>query len=116
MTQMRNTPRSILLSASAYEGIDLKGDMGTFSVTFKAPFSALTPWNKAMNDKYAAFYHNQALSRFIQGIGRCLRSFDDEANIYLIDRCCGRFIKSAYVPSNIRNAQRFHDGLLAKAS
>ena len=116
IAQMRSRPRAVLISASAYEGIDLKGDLGTFSITFKAPFSALTPWNKAMNEKYASFYHNQALSRFIQGIGRCLRSYDDKANIYLIDRCCGRFIKSNFVPSNVRNAQRFHDGQLAKAS
>ena len=108
--ELSERSNAVLISPAAYEGIDLKGELGTFSITFKAPFSALTPWIKAMNEKYAAFYHNQALSRFIQGIGRCLRSYDDKANIYLIDKCCGRFIKSSFVPGNIRKAQRFHDG------
>ena len=104
--KMRARPDSVLVSASAFQGLDLKGDLGSFTITFKAPFPLWSPWMKSMNNRYQSYYHSQALSRFIQGLGRCLRNETDKASIYLIDRCCGRFIKSQELPDNIRNAKR----------
>ena len=106
LSELSNKPDGVLVSAAAHEGIDLKGDLGTFSVTFKAPFSALSPWVHAMKNRYYNFYFNMALSRFIQGLGRCIRTFDDKANIYLIDKCCGRFIRHEKIPRNIRLAAK----------
>jgi len=106
LQELTDNPRGVIVSASAYEGIDLYGDLGTFSITFKAPFPIFTPWIQAMNNRYYDFYNVQALSRFIQGLGRCLRNFNDKANIYLVDRCCGRYIKDRRIPANIRKARR----------
>lgn len=106
LADLRSVSNGVLLSASAHEGIDLKGDLGKFSVTFKAPFPMWSPWVQAMDSRYYNYYHSQALSRFIQGLGRCIRKFDDKATIYLVDRCCGRFIKDREIPANIRYAER----------
>ena len=106
LEELKNNPHGVLVSASAHEGIDLKGDLGKFSVTFKAPFPMWSPWVQAMDSRYYNYYHSQALSRFIQGLGRCIRKFDDKATIYLVDRCCGRFIKDREIPANIRYAER----------
>ncbi len=96
---------SVLISPSLYEGIDLKGDRGEFVIVFKYPFPFLTNWTRAMDRRYEGFYAAEALNRFIQGMGRCLRGPNDKCNIYLVDSNCKRFITGLNVPSNIRKAK-----------
>ena len=106
LEELKQKPDGVIISASAHEGIDLKGNLGIFSITFKAPYPVWSPWVQAMNSRYPNYYHSQALSRFIQGLGRCIRTFDDTANIYLVDLRCGRFIYDPEIPSNIRLAEK----------
>lgn len=95
----------VLVSPSSYEGLDLKGELGTFSVTFKKPWAYLTEWSKKMDEKFKGYYFSLCVSRFIQGMGRVIRTNEDKANLYHIDRC-GDLMDLDAIPSNIYNAER----------
>jgi ATP-dependent DNA helicase DinG len=76
----------VLISPSLSEGIDLKGDLGKFSIICKAPFASLgDPFIKKRSTMDSQWYQIETLRKFIQSCGRITRSADDITATYILD-------------------------------
>jgi Rad3-related DNA helicase len=76
----------VLISPSLTEGIDLKGDLGTFCVVCKAPFASLAdPFIKKRSSLDRQWYQIETLRKFIQSCGRITRSETDVTATYVLD-------------------------------
>ena len=85
---------TILISPSMTEGVDLKGSLSEFQILCKVPFPYLGDKvvKKKMN-KWKWWYNTQTIRTIIQSVGRSIRSEDDKAVTYILDRDWSR-IKS----------------------
>jgi Rad3-related DNA helicase len=80
-----STP-SVLISPSSTEGLDLKEDLGRFSIFVKVPFGFLgDQWIKKRMEMSQEWYQRRAVIDVIQGGGRVVRSADDKGNVYILD-------------------------------
>ena len=78
---------TILVSPSMAEGVDLKGDLSKFQVICKMPFPYLG--SKVVKKKMAKWdwwYNTQTVRTIIQSIGRSIRSENDVAVTYILDK------------------------------
>ena len=86
---------SVLFSASMWEGVDLKEDLGKFCIIATSPFMP----EKEEKNPYAAVKNRRNNDgkewssmrnafKFVQGIGRCVRGIDDRAVTYVLDDGC----------------------------
>ncbi|QMU54947.1 MAG: helicase [Nitrosopumilus sp.] len=79
-------PTGVLLSASLWEGVDLKDDMSRFQIIAKVPYPNYTEKRtKAKMSKFPKWYTSQTLTKLLQGFGRSIRSENDWAKTYVLD-------------------------------
>ena len=77
---------TVLLSPSLWHGVDLKDDLSRFQVILKTPYLSMQDRRtrvKAERDR--RWYMYASLVRFLQGIGRSVRSQEDRAITYVLD-------------------------------
>ena len=78
--------KTILLSPSMAEGVDLKGALSSFQVICKIPFPYLgDKVTKKKMQKWDWWYNTQTVRTIIQSLGRSIRSEKDEAITYILD-------------------------------
>lgn len=76
----------ILISPSAYEGIDLKDDLARFQIIIKAPYPDISDErNKYILEHNPNVYKMMTIYKIIQGMGRSTRSADDHSCVYCLD-------------------------------
>ena len=87
----QNSPKtSVLISPSSTEGLDLKDDLGRFSIFAKVPFGYLgDAWIKRRMQMSSEWYSRQALIDIIQGGGRVVRHENDWGCVYILDESFG---------------------------
>lgn len=77
---------SILILPAITEGLDLKGDLGRFSIFVKVPYGNLgDQWIKRRMEMSLSWYQRKAITEIIQGSGRVVRSDDDWGVTYILD-------------------------------
>jgi len=77
---------TMLISPSMYEGIDLKDDLGRFSIICKIPFSSLVdPQIKKRMEIDYEWYQWQTVLKIIQAYGRIVRSQKDWGYTFILD-------------------------------
>lgn len=95
--------KTVLISSSMSEGVDLKGELSEFQVLCKIPFPFLGDKvvKKKMN-KWSWWYNTETVRTIIQSIGRSIRSEDDKAVTYILDGDWKRIKSksSGMLPSN----------------
>ncbi len=80
------TLRSVLLSSSLWEGVDLKDDLSRFQIIAKIPYPPLSDKRtRTKMYKYPLWYSAQTLTRLLQGFGRSIRNERDWARTYVLD-------------------------------
>lgn len=81
-----NGGKAILLSPSCTEGLDLKHNLGRFSIVFKIPFGNLgDKWIKRRMELSKEWYSRTALYQTMQAAGRVSRDPDDMGTTYILD-------------------------------
>jgi Rad3-related DNA helicase len=77
---------SVLISPSLWEGLDLKGDLGEFLAMAKVPYPDFNdPVIQGLKDLDKNRYFEDTVMKIRQGVGRVIRSVDDEADIHILD-------------------------------
>ena len=78
---------TILISPSMSEGVDLRGKQSEFQILCKVPFPYLGDKviRKKMN-KWKWWYNTQTVRTIVQSIGRSIRSENDKAVTYILDK------------------------------
>ena len=83
---LRKSKNGILVSASAWEGIDLKDGLARWYVIYKMPWLDLSDKRISRIKSIShSWYSQKCITKLIQGMGRCVRSADDWAVGYCID-------------------------------
>ena len=76
----------VLVTPSAYEGIDLKGDLCRWQIMCKVPYPDLgDPQIRKRMERDAKWYQWLTAVRLIQTYGRGMRSEDDHCTTYMLD-------------------------------
>jgi Rad3-related DNA helicase len=76
----------LLISPSVTEGLDLKDDLGRFSIIAKTPYPYLgDAWVKRRSEISQKWYALQAMKSVIQASGRVVRNRDDWGTTYILD-------------------------------
>jgi Rad3-related DNA helicase len=83
---IKSKNKTVLLSPSMSEGVDLKGDLSKFQIICKVPFPYLGDKviKKKMN-KWNWWYDVQTVRTIVQSVGRSVRSENDTAVTYILD-------------------------------
>lgn len=77
---------SVLLSSSAWVGLDLKDDLSRFQIISKVPYPSLAERRiKLKMEKNHTWYSNMTLIKLLQGFGRSVRNETDYAKTYVLD-------------------------------
>jgi Rad3-related DNA helicase len=77
---------SVLISPSLWEGADLKGELGRFLVIAKVPYPDYKdPVVQGLKEIDKGRYFEDTVMKIRQGVGRVIRSSDDEADIHILD-------------------------------
>lgn len=83
---IKSKEKTVLLSPSMAEGVDLKGDLSKFQIICKIPFPYLgDKVTKKKMQKWNWWYNTQTVRTIIQSLGRSIRSENDEAVTYILD-------------------------------
>jgi ATP-dependent DNA helicase DinG len=101
---------SVLLSSSAWVGLDLKDDLSRFQIIAKVPYPNLSEKRvKIKMGKNQGWYDNVTLIKLLQGFGRSVRSESDIAVTYVLDGNARKLLDKmrSHVPKS------FHDVLFA---
>lgn len=78
--------RAILISPSCTEGLDLKHELGRFSIVLKVPYGNLgDKWIKRRMELSKEWYARQALNATLQAAGRVVRDPSDMGTTYILD-------------------------------
>lgn len=78
---------AVLISPSMFEGIDLPGDLSRFQILVKAPFPSLGDKRmKFILDRHPDLYNAITVMKMVQGAGRSVRSPEDHATTYCLDK------------------------------
>ena len=84
--KLKESRNGILVSSSAWEGIDLKDDLARWFVIYKMPWLDLGDKRiNRMKDISQQWYGQKCMTKLIQGLGRCVRSNTDYAIGYCVD-------------------------------
>ena len=87
ITEHASDPTGVLLSSSLWEGVDLKDDLSRFQIIAKVPYPNYTEKRtRAKMNKFPRWYTSQTLTKILQGFGRSIRSEDDWAKTYVLDK------------------------------
>ena len=77
---------SVIISPSLWEGADLKGDLAEFLVIAKVPYPTFNdPIIQGLMQIDKNRYYEDCVMKIRQGVGRVIRSVEDEADIYITD-------------------------------
>jgi Rad3-related DNA helicase len=88
---------AVLISPAMFEGVDLPGDLSRFQILVKAPFPSLADKRmKFILDSHPDLYNAIAIMKIIQGAGRSVRSEDDHATTYILDKNAQRLFSGPY--------------------
>src|SRR2546427_4344903 len=101
---------SVLLSSSAWVGLDLKDDLSRFQIIAKDPYPSLADKRlKIKMERNQAWYDSVTLIKLLQGFGRSVRSESDNAVTYVLDGNARILLNKmrSHVPKS------FHDVLFA---
>lgn len=78
---------AVLISPSLYEGLDLSDDNSRYQIIVKTPYASLGEKRiEYIANEYPDVYKMNTLYKILQGIGRSVRSIDDYANTYILDK------------------------------
>ena len=103
----KSKEKTVLLTPSMAEGVDLKGDLSKFQIICKIPFPFLGDKAvvKKMN-KWSWWYNTQTIRTVIQSVGRSIRSETDTAVTYILDNDWERVMKKSYniIPKDFKNS------------
>ena len=84
---------TVLITPGMTEGVDLKDDLGRFSILTKVPYPYLgDPLVGALMERYPGWYEWKTAQNIVQALGRCIRSAKDHAVSYLLDSCFEDFL------------------------
>lgn len=88
--------RSVLISPSCTEGLDLSEDLGRFSIIVKVPFGNLgDDWIKTRMQLSGEWYRRQAVYHVMQACGRVVRSPVDKGITYILDEGWAHLMKNS---------------------
>jgi Rad3-related DNA helicase len=77
---------SVLISPSLWEGLSLDGELGEFLAVAKVPYVDMSdPVTKGLMEMDKNIYYENTCLKLVQGVGRVIRSADDEADIHILD-------------------------------
>ncbi len=94
LDQEASGKRAILISPSCTEGLDLKGDLGRFSIVLKVPYGNLgDKWIKRRMEISKEWYARQALNQTLQAAGRVVRDPSDYGTTYILDESWSYLMK-----------------------
>ena len=86
---------AVLLSPALFEGVDLPGDLSRFQILVKAPFPSLGDKRmKFILDRHPSIYNAITIMKIVQGAGRSIRSPEDHAVTYILDKNAERLFNS----------------------
>lgn len=86
---------AVLISPSMFEGVDLGHDLSRFQILVKAPYPSLADKRiKWILDNHKEIYELLATMKLVQGAGRSVRSADDHAVTYILDKNAERLFNS----------------------
>ena len=78
---------AVLISPAMFEGVDLPGDLSRFQILVKAPFPSLGDKRmKFILDHHPDLYNAITVMKMVQGFGRSVRSIEDHAVSYCLDK------------------------------
>lgn len=78
---------AVLISPSIFEGLDFADDHSRYQIIVKAPFPSLGEKRmKEIATRYPNVYKIITLKKIVQGIGRSVRSSNDWATTYILDK------------------------------
>lgn len=79
--------QAVLISPSLFEGLDFTGDFSRYQIIVKTPYASLGDKRiKRILDEYPSVYKQMTLFKVIQGIGRSVRTPEDFAASYFLDK------------------------------
>jgi Rad3-related DNA helicase len=83
--------RNILLSPAMMEGVDLEGEQCRWQVLATVPYPSLgDPRASYLNENDDSWFRKTTATRIVQSAGRAVRSKDDQAIYYSLDRNFGK--------------------------
>ena len=83
----QNTENGVLLSSSLWQGIDLKDGLSRFQIIEKCPFLYLGDRRVMIKkERDPSWYKYQTTVKLLQGFGRSIRSEQDHAKTYVMDK------------------------------
>lgn len=86
LDRFKSSDNGILVSASMWEGVDLKDDLARWCVLFKCPYPFMGDKRiKKLMEIKKSWYSAKTVAKILQGLGRCVRSETDYAKIYCVD-------------------------------
>lgn len=86
---------AILVSPSMFEGVDLPGELSRYQILVKAPYPSLGDKRmKYIMENHKTIYELGTLMKIVQGAGRSIRSPEDYATTYILDRNAQRLFYS----------------------
>jgi Rad3-related DNA helicase len=85
---------AVFVSPSIFEGLSFDDDMSRFQILVKTPFDSLGDRRiKHIADNYPKIYREMALLKIVQGAGRAVRSPEDWAATYCLDKSTQRIFE-----------------------
>jgi Rad3-related DNA helicase len=88
------TPESVLISPSLYQGVDLKDELSRFQVLVKVPYPDLSERRTRIKlEMNRGWYDWQTAMRLVQTYGRSVRGETDHAVTYVLDANFGWFVE-----------------------
>jgi len=85
----------VLISPSIFEGLDFANDQSRYQIICKTPYASLGDLRiKKIADSYGNIYREMTLYKILQGIGRSIRSAEDTAVTYCLDKSSETIFKS----------------------
>jgi Rad3-related DNA helicase len=112
LEEMFAKPGTVLVSPSSHEGLDLYGDRSRFQVIAKLPFASIG--DKRVKRRMAVdkdWYNLHTAQKFIQAVGRSIRSDSDYATTYVLDAAFDGFYNRAshFFPKYLLEALRVQE-------
>jgi Rad3-related DNA helicase len=91
----KHTGSGVLMSPSIFEGLDFKDDESRYQIVCKTPYASLGDLRvKKIADSYGDIYREMTLYKILQGMGRSIRSSEDTAATYFLDKSSETLFKS----------------------
>ena len=91
----KHTGSGVLMSPSIFEGLDFKDDESRYQIVCKTPYASLGDLRvKKIADSYGDIYREMTLYKILQGMGRSIRSSEDTAVTYFLDKSSETLFKS----------------------